>query len=234
MAQDFVIGQLYWGRNFYPDPQLPTDPGSGPFNWLDMSGAIGKLCGSRYFTGLDQYGAGRVLVGGPQVDLAPDDPPVRWRSGKPEDGFTDRDIADFIVREIDSGRMARPTDWVEKPIYLVILPRGVFSKDHFNAAVGLHFYFDYQGTTAICAWNMQGDSLHDTTQIVAHEIVEGISAALGAGEIADDCDSMTGLVNGVMVQGYKSRKDGDRCIIPGQLTVVVHHPFEFLPTPVNL
>jgi hypothetical protein len=71
---------------------------------------------------------------------------------------------------------------------------------------------------------MQGDSLQDTTQIVAHEIVEGISAELGAGEIADDCVSTVGLVNGVMVQGYKSREDGDSCVIPGQLTVVVHKP----------
>jgi hypothetical protein len=55
---------------------------------------------------------------------------------------------------------------------------------------------------------MQGDSLQDTTQIVAHEIVEGISAELGAGVIADDCVSTVGLVNGVMVQGDKSREDG--------------------------
>ncbi len=69
---------------------------------------------------------------------------------------------------------------------------------------------------------MQGDSLNDTTQIVAHEIVEGIGAELGAGELADDCISMTGFVNRVMVQGYKSREDGDTCVIPGQLVVVVH------------
>jgi hypothetical protein len=61
-----------------------------------------------------------------------------WYTGN---GFTDRDIADFIVREIESGRIPGPTDWQEKPIYLVILPQGLFSKDHFNDAVGLHFHF---------------------------------------------------------------------------------------------
>jgi hypothetical protein len=81
--------------------------------------------------------------------------------------------------------------------------------------------------------NMQGDNLQDTTQIVSHEIVEGISAELGVGEIADDCDSVIGMVNGVMVQGYKSREDGDRCIIPGQLSVVVHPGFVFHPVIVN-
>jgi hypothetical protein len=234
MAQDFVLAQLYWGSTFVPDPQHRTDPTVGPFNWIDMNGAIGALCGSRYFTRLDQYGAGRVMLGGPRVDVVGLDPPSEWRNGTQEDGFTDRDIADFIVREIDAGRIPRPTDWQEKPIYLVILPQGLFSKDHFLNAVGLHFHFDYQGTSAIGAWNMQGDSLQDTTQIVAHEIVEGIAAELGAGEIADDCTSTTGIVNGVMVQGYKSREDGDSCIIPGQLTVVVHQPpWVFHPGIVN-
>lgn len=63
------VAQLYWGSTFVPDPQHRTDPTIGRFNWIDMNGAIGALCGSRYFTRLDQYGAGRVILGGPRVDV---------------------------------------------------------------------------------------------------------------------------------------------------------------------
>ncbi len=97
MAQNFVITQLYWGHTFMPDSQHQTDPSNGPFNWIDMNGAIGALCGSPYFTRLEQYGAGRVILGGPRVDVVAQDPPSQWFSGKPADGFSDQDIANFLV-----------------------------------------------------------------------------------------------------------------------------------------
>jgi hypothetical protein len=218
-SQDYVVAQAYWGSTFMPTGQPPADPANGRFSWLEMNGAIDALCSSPYFSGLADYGAGQVIFGGPKVAVEINDPPAAWSSGRQEDGFTDDDIRNFLVGQIDGGHLSAPGDWdaSQKVIYLVILPQGLYSKDHFNTAVGLHYKFSYQGQTALCAWNMQGGSLNDTTKIVAHEIVEAISSDLGGPEVGDACTGMIGVVNHVVVQGY-TRADG-QCAIPGKLEV---------------
>jgi hypothetical protein len=184
-----------------------------------MNGAIFEMLYSGYLSGLDQYGFGSAYLGS-RTAVSPDDPPAAWRSGNQADGFLDDDIVNYLIREIEAGRLNAPGDAQtgELPLYMVILPQGLYSKDHFNAAVGMHYSFDYAGAHALCAWNMQGDSLHDTSKIVSHELVEAISAQLGHGEIADDCLSTSGYVRNTMVQGYKSDQDGGSCVIPGALT----------------
>lgn len=224
MAQDFVLLQAYWGNTFEASlARSTTDRASGAFDWLDMNAALAALCSSSYFSALEQYGAGRVLLGGPAVSLRTgvidSGPPAQWRDGQQAHGFQERDIENFLVKQIDEGQLDPPNQWQDRglmPIYLVVLPQGLYSRDHFNAAVGLHWHFTYRGQQAICAWNMQGDSLDDTTKIVTHEIVEAIASELGAGEISDDCLDSLGDVNRVAVQGYKSAQDGGTCVIPGQ------------------
>lgn len=219
MAQDYVITQAYWGASFMPGDRGRVDPSNGAFSWLDMSGAIDALCNSPYFSALDQYGAGSVTFGGPKIAVAQDNPPAQWGDGTQEHGFAERDIENFLVAQIDADTLTAPADWQDgqKPIYLVILPQGLYSRDHFETAVGFHWSFEYRGTRALCAWNMQGGSLNDTTKIVAHEIVEAISSDLNAGELGDACEDVTGIVNHVMVQGYVSKRDGSSCVIPGKL-----------------
>jgi hypothetical protein len=218
MGANFVVTTLYWSRSFIPVPGAVTNPADGPFNWIDMAGAIYSMCRSPYFHALRQHGAGDVLTA--HTEVAPDDPPARWRDGTREHGFTDEDIRQFIVREIREGRSPRPDGFLDgvRPIHLVVLPRGLYSKDHFMDAVGVHYDFRYEGVRGLCTWVMQGGSLHDTTEIVSHELVEVVASELGAGEIADDCVGSTALVDGVLVQAYKSAIDGNVCVIPGQRT----------------
>ena len=101
----------------------------------------------------------------------------------------------------------------------MVLQRWLYNKDHFNTAVGWHWGFSYEGFFPICCWNIQGATLADSTLIVSHEIVESIASHLGAGEISDDCGDVSGYVGyadqRVMAQGYKSREDGDQCVVPG-------------------
>jgi hypothetical protein len=223
MAQDFVIAQAYWGSTFSPTGS--TDPSAEVFSWIDMNAAITTLCRSTYFRELGQYGAGEVIVGGPQVDVVIDDPPAEWFYGFQERGFADGDIIDFIAQQIDAARLPAPTEWVddELPIYVVFLPRGVSSKDHFEDFVGAHGNFSYGGTSVMFAWIMQLNSLDETTPIVSHEIVEAIGKHLGQKELADDCTTVLGSIDGVHVQGYLSLKDGPKvCVIPTSLTPVEH------------
>jgi hypothetical protein len=220
MAQDFVVLSAYWGHQaFVPGPER-SDPSQGPFNWIDMDVAIDTLCKSPYFSKLAQYGAGQVFLGNAGHGLAPDEPPSAWSNGTEQDGFTLGDIERFLTREIDAERLNRPDDWPGVvPIYVVVLQRWLYSKEHFQSAVGEHWRFSYHGAPANYAWNIQGASLHDTTKIVSHEIVEAIAMHFGAGEIADDCEHIYGNVGyadrRVMAQGYKSREDGDQCRLPG-------------------
>jgi hypothetical protein len=223
MAQDFVIVQAYWGSTFSPTGQ--TNPSAGPFSWIDMNAAVSTLCRSDYFRELGQYGAGKVIVGGPQVDIFTDDPPAEWSFGYKERGFADSDIVRFIELEIGARRLPAPTEWTgsELPIYVVFLPRGLFSKDEFEGAAGFHNTFAYHGTTAIYAWVMQGDSLDDTTVIMSHEVVEAIGKHLGQKELSDDCMTLLGSIDGVRVQGYLSLKDGPAaCVIPTSMVPVEH------------
>lgn len=131
--------------------------------------------------------------------------------------FPDQAIQDRIIEEISLGNVMEPGDFPDghTPIYVVVLPQGLYSKDHFLAAVGCHNSLDYAGSRALWAWVMQGGSLDDTTKIVVHEIVEAVASELGGGEVGDPCVRYTGLVDDVMVQGYASAADQGRCIIPG-------------------
>jgi hypothetical protein len=96
-------------------------------------------------------------------------------------------------------------------LYVVILKRGLFSKDH-GGAVGYHYTFAYQGTTASCAWVMQGNDLDGTSPIVVHEVVEAAASSVGAGEVGDPCGQLA-RINGVMVEAYANAHHA--CVIPG-------------------
>jgi len=214
MARDFTVSMIYWGDSFISAPS-PANPAAGPFSWAAMDGAVNLLCRGPYFNGLRQYGLGSVTEG--QFYVLHDDPPAGWRDGTQDHGFPDKAIQDRIIGEISLGNVMEPGDFPDghTPIYVVVLPQGLYSKDHFLTAVGLHSSLDYSGSRGLWAWVMQGESLDDTTKGVAHEVVEAIASELGAGEVGDLCVRYTGLVDDVMVQGYTSAADQGRCIIPG-------------------
>jgi hypothetical protein len=219
MGQNWFVNTLFWGGTFARDYGPQPDHAHGPFHAITMMGAIGAMCRSPYIDGLQQYGADGVNVH--RWAIVPEDPPADWASGVQEKGFTEQDIVNFIVRQLDAQNvLVPPSEYAddEHPMYVVILPQGLFSRNYFNSAVGLHWTFEYRGRRAPCAWVMQGNSLNGTTPIVGHEIVEVIGSQTGVGELADDCEDMTALLDGVMVQGYKSRVDNWQCVIPGLVT----------------
>jgi hypothetical protein len=202
MAQDFIFVPIYYGRSFVPGP------GQGSFTWLNMDGSLVELSNSTYFDGLIPFGLGTVAITSSR-DVAPTDPPASWTDANR--GFTNDDVARFIVSELDAGRVPTPDDFEIPPAYVVFLKQGCFSKDH-GDDVGYHYSLTYKGQQVACAWVMQGNDLDGTTPIASHELVEIISSTFGYGERADPCNHQNARINGVLAEAYESA--AHTCVVP--------------------
>jgi hypothetical protein len=204
MPQNFVIVPVYYGLTFN------AGPSQGSFSSAGMDKAIANLCSSDYFSAVKEFAldVGKVKMHSPG-DVAPSDPPESWAD--PKKGFTLTDIANFLTKELDDGRVPQPTSFPETPVYVAIVKQGLFSKDEPNA-VGYHYSFTYKKVSTLCAWVMQGSDLDGTTPIVAHEVVETLSNLGKAGEAADPCDQPK-RINGVMASAYMNAHHA--CVVPG-------------------
>ena len=111
MRQNFIIVPVYYGLTF------KAGPGQGSFSSADMDKSIAKLCSSAFFSAVKEFDVhiGTITVHFPG-DVAPSDPPGSWAD--PKKGFTLNDIASFLTKELDDGRVPQPASFSDTPIYV--------------------------------------------------------------------------------------------------------------------
>jgi hypothetical protein len=199
---------IYWGGAWQVAP-TPTA--------AEVTGAVHTLMASPYLTGLTQYrGSGRGTLRGSAV----------VGSSDPADGFTDKQVAQFVDDQLAAGTVPGP-DPDNQTVYGVVMPTGITPG---FATWGKHNYFERSGQRIHYAWFTNVGDLASITGIVSHELVESATDPEGSGfrgptgtcdepgwcEIADVCESTWSMVDGVMVTGYWSNRDND-CVAPGSV-----------------
>ena len=204
------VDLVYWGSTWiasgssYPTPD-------------QITAAIGTLLAGPYLSGLAQYrGIQPAVLRGSTV-ITSSDPPA---------GFTDRQVRDFLNRQVEAGAVPGEPDRVQQTLYVVVLPATTHAAGD-SPFVGEHNYYTRHGQQIHYAW-ADIASLFTATQIISHELVESItnpegSAILGVAgtcrqdgwcEIADVCPDPL-LVDGVAAAPYWSNQEG-ACIAPAR------------------
>ncbi len=132
-------------------------------------------------------------------------------------------LESFIKGRIAAGKVEAPRA-DNQSFYGVIVPQGVSSHEHPNAA-GAHSTFTHGGFTAAKAWIMDNGTLDtngSAVHIFSHEFAEASASganiscktADGAGhEIADICHGGDDLSNGYSLHSYFSKK-ANACVLP--------------------
>jgi hypothetical protein len=210
LASSGSVYLYFWGSSWRSNP--PPDP-----SVQDVVNAFAKIVSSPYQSGVAQYGCSMLRWGGAYFTTGGIDPPST---------FHDVDIQTRMMEIIDFNYSApgAPAD-----LYFIITGPG--AKYSNSAVAGAHSYFADLRAFAYMnyAW-VQFGSLKSMTTIFSHELVEGITDPHGDGiqidptdstdwnEIGDACEGNVGLVNGVQVQAYWSRKD-NVCVIPQDVQI---------------
>jgi hypothetical protein len=131
-------------------------------------------------------------------------------------GFTNDDVKDVIVGELNAHRTPLPTDVQGEPLYMVLLEQGCYKAGNPDGELGEHYKFSYGGRDHLCAWVYQGDDIPGTMPTIGHEFVEAVTYETAGTEIGDPCHGLTQVLEGVKVEAYLSKRL-NKCIIPGAL-----------------
>jgi hypothetical protein len=201
------VNLIFWGRSWSANP--PPSPSAHV-----ITSAIRAIVNSGYLAELAQYG----VIGQPKV-VATD---VADESDPSPANFVSR-LADFIISRIEAGKVLAPSA-DHRSFYGVIVPAGLKSKEHPNAA-GAHSSFAYRGFTAQMAWILNDGHLtsrFSAVHVFSHEFVEACAGGAdvsvttvsgGSHEIADVCDFDDDTSNGFSLHAYYS--DRHRlCVLP--------------------
>jgi hypothetical protein len=197
---------IYWGGAWQAAPTPTAD---------EVTDAVSTLMASPYLTGLTQYrGSGHGTLRDSTV-VASSDPP---------DGFTDKQVAEFVDHQLATGTVPGP-DPDNQTVYGVVLPTGITPG---FATWGKHNYFERSGQRIHYAWFTNVGDLASITGTVSHELIESATDPEGNGfrgatgtcdepgwcEVADICESTLSTVDGITVEAYWSNRDND-CVTPG-------------------
>jgi hypothetical protein len=226
---DYVVAPLFWGPTF---PSVPENTSTTPFTPQQFVDSLNVVVGSGYFSHLDQYGIGKVIIAQPTTVNDP------WPT--PPDGtyvtkFKVDDVAQFLKRRLATW----PEVFVEvdipgggvpiKPIHLIVLPNGSVFWDGSivnNHDNGYH-YTSLGSDQIIWAWIYGSANLNGAILYATHEIVEALGkdgTAPKDKELCDDCakTERNGVptVNGLTVATYFDLKR-NKCVAPGAIDTSV-------------
>jgi hypothetical protein len=213
---------IYWGGAWGAAPTPAA---------AQVTDAVRALMASPYLTGLTQYrGSGRGALRGSMLVASSD----------PADGFTDKQVAEFVDDQLAAGTVPGP-DPDNQTVYGVVMPTGITPG---FATWGKHNYFARSGQRIHYAWFTNVGDLGSITGIVSHELVESATDPEGGGfrgvkgtcdepgwcEVADICESTLSTVDGITVDAYWSNRDND-CVAPGSVAPKPVEPKPVPPTP---
>jgi hypothetical protein len=200
---------IFWGS---PWNLASTNPSTS-----DIIGAVRTILTGPWMSGLRQYGIRRCNLGGFLV-VSPADPPST---------YDDDDIEDLIWGLIDGGTFPEPDDPGGRNLYMVFMPPGTtygpggIRGKHLDATD-----FDFPADVDH-AWVgfILTNSLPQITATFCHELAEMCTdpeldawTVTGNEEIADVCNGLDQMLNGVMVEAYWSVED-NACLIPTAYSV---------------
>jgi hypothetical protein len=100
---------------------------------------------------------------------------------------------------------------------IVLVEQGCFLAGNPFGEIGEHHKFSYAGTDYLWGWVCQGDDVAGTTPGLGHEFVEAATYEIAGTEVGDPCEKLVGLIDGVRVQAFLSKRQ-DLCIIPRVLS----------------
>jgi hypothetical protein len=195
-SEDFIVYRIYWG------PKWQTGKA---FLWAEMEQAISNLLQSDYVRGLREYGVRQIFApGNPQ-------PIIEDSFVEP---FNNSDLTNLIVNLINLKRLPRPDADPRTPYYAVIPQNGSHYAPNPDGLCGRHDTFNFEGTDQLYSFTYQGGDVGGTISCFAHEMAEALSAKRAQMEIADPCERLIGMTDGVLTEAYFSKRQ-NLCVIPG-------------------
>jgi hypothetical protein len=212
---------LYWGKDWsaVKNPDNPSELYADA-----LTAAVQSILSGPWMSGLRQYGVNRCTFGGARI-VDSSEPPTM------PDQYDKGDVAGMIQGLINDGIFPEPDEPGGRNLYAVFMPPRTSPAPVDGMSIdGEHSHFqsgslvdaDVVWYAFVAARGTPG-SLNNATSDFCHELAEMCTdptndgwkidgASTGCTEIADVCNKISAMVNGVNVSAYWSKID-NACLI---------------------